>query len=223
LGIGDWGLGIGPNPQSPIPNPQSPIPNPHFNFTLFKDLLKIKMEDKSDKSKHLTLSLQKLIFYHSSPKNLNHKKNIFNDSALLLKKNKNTSIQLQSDINNIYVSNNSKISKKTNDETKISQKYFIKKGIPVKYLSTLSKNNSQFASSSRNSQSKMISFKSSKMNSEFVQNFTKILTPTPTLKRTRKTKLEQNSTLNLTRNKLIKQKKNYSFQNNINSIVETLK
>ena len=23
LGIGDWGLGIGPNPQSPIPNPQS--------------------------------------------------------------------------------------------------------------------------------------------------------------------------------------------------------
>jgi len=30
LGIGDWGLGIGPNPQSPIPNPQSPIPNPHL-------------------------------------------------------------------------------------------------------------------------------------------------------------------------------------------------
>ena len=28
--IGDWGLGIGPNPQSPIPNPQSPIPNPQY-------------------------------------------------------------------------------------------------------------------------------------------------------------------------------------------------
>jgi len=28
LGIEDWGMGIGPNPQSPIPNPQSPIPNP---------------------------------------------------------------------------------------------------------------------------------------------------------------------------------------------------
>ena len=26
-----WGLGIGPNPQSPIPNPQSPIPNPQIN------------------------------------------------------------------------------------------------------------------------------------------------------------------------------------------------
>jgi len=26
LGIGYWGLTIGPNPQSTIPNPQSPIP-----------------------------------------------------------------------------------------------------------------------------------------------------------------------------------------------------
>jgi len=25
-GMGDWGLGPIPNPQSPIPNPQSPIP-----------------------------------------------------------------------------------------------------------------------------------------------------------------------------------------------------
>ena len=31
MGMGDWGLGIGPNPQSPIPNPQSPIPNPQLN------------------------------------------------------------------------------------------------------------------------------------------------------------------------------------------------
>jgi len=27
MGIGDWGLGIGPNPQSPIPNPQFIIMN----------------------------------------------------------------------------------------------------------------------------------------------------------------------------------------------------
>jgi len=27
LGIGDWGLGPIPNPQSPIPNPQSPNKN----------------------------------------------------------------------------------------------------------------------------------------------------------------------------------------------------
>ena len=33
-GLGVWGLGFGPNPQSPIPNPQSPIPNlkVKFNF-----------------------------------------------------------------------------------------------------------------------------------------------------------------------------------------------
>jgi len=30
LGIGDWGLGPIPNPQSPIPNPQSPIINDIF-------------------------------------------------------------------------------------------------------------------------------------------------------------------------------------------------
>jgi len=30
MGIGDWGLGPIPNPQSPIPNPQSPIPNLYF-------------------------------------------------------------------------------------------------------------------------------------------------------------------------------------------------
>jgi hypothetical protein len=39
MGIGDWGLGIGPNPQSPIPNPQSPIPikNPiYINKSFYK-------------------------------------------------------------------------------------------------------------------------------------------------------------------------------------------
>jgi len=35
LGIGDWGLGPIPNPQSPIPNPQSPIPN--ISFLIKKD------------------------------------------------------------------------------------------------------------------------------------------------------------------------------------------
>jgi len=32
LGIGDWGLGPIPNPQSPIPNPQSPIPRVKIKF-----------------------------------------------------------------------------------------------------------------------------------------------------------------------------------------------
>jgi len=45
LGIGDWGLGIGPNPQSPIPNPQSPIPNPQnifLCFYIYINIIKIK-------------------------------------------------------------------------------------------------------------------------------------------------------------------------------------
>jgi hypothetical protein len=37
LGIGDWGLGPIPNPQSPIPNPQSPEENYlKIEFKLFK-------------------------------------------------------------------------------------------------------------------------------------------------------------------------------------------
>jgi len=38
LGIGDWGLGPIPNPQSPIPNPQSPrneLDTRKFNFKLY--------------------------------------------------------------------------------------------------------------------------------------------------------------------------------------------
>jgi len=32
LGIGDWGLGPIPNPQSPIPNPPSPIPQKEYKI-----------------------------------------------------------------------------------------------------------------------------------------------------------------------------------------------
>jgi hypothetical protein len=41
LGIGDWGLGPIPNPQSPIPNPQSPIPNPQSPFISLRITKKI--------------------------------------------------------------------------------------------------------------------------------------------------------------------------------------
>jgi len=42
LGIGDWGLGPIPNPQSPIPNPQSPIPIFKYIliFLIYKYLIK---------------------------------------------------------------------------------------------------------------------------------------------------------------------------------------
>jgi hypothetical protein len=47
LGIGDWGLGPIPNPQSPIPNPQSPIPNPPFNILNNSKILK-KLKNKNN-------------------------------------------------------------------------------------------------------------------------------------------------------------------------------
>jgi len=47
LGIGDWGLGPIPNPQSPIPNPQSPIPNYKIKFII---LIYFSLQ-KKDKNK----------------------------------------------------------------------------------------------------------------------------------------------------------------------------
>jgi len=41
LGIGDWGLGPIPNPQSPIPNPQSPIPTKFILFGKLNELNKL--------------------------------------------------------------------------------------------------------------------------------------------------------------------------------------
>jgi len=44
LGIGDWGLGPIPNPQSPIPNPQSPIPNKiiYLNIIVYNLIYNLK-------------------------------------------------------------------------------------------------------------------------------------------------------------------------------------
>jgi hypothetical protein len=39
LGIGDWGLGPIPNPQSPIPNPQSPFEK--LNLKINKNINKV--------------------------------------------------------------------------------------------------------------------------------------------------------------------------------------
>jgi hypothetical protein len=40
LGIGDWGLGPIPNPQSPIPNPQSPCTNRKIRKIIYYSILK---------------------------------------------------------------------------------------------------------------------------------------------------------------------------------------
>jgi hypothetical protein len=52
LGIGDWGLGPIPNPQSPIPNPQSPrikikiINLIHVIYNYYKNLFNKKIKQK---------------------------------------------------------------------------------------------------------------------------------------------------------------------------------
>jgi hypothetical protein len=56
LGIGDWGLGPIPNPQSPIPNPQSPIPilmlNYFKNIYYFISIINIEFKQKIKKLKY---------------------------------------------------------------------------------------------------------------------------------------------------------------------------
>ena len=44
VNYGDWGLGIGPNPQSPIPNPQIYSINLNFN----KNLIELIIQSKSN-------------------------------------------------------------------------------------------------------------------------------------------------------------------------------
>jgi len=61
-GIGDWGLGIGPNPQSPIPNPQSPIPNPQLKIHLFLNIIFSKKKLNLKKSKYYLLIYLSYIF-----------------------------------------------------------------------------------------------------------------------------------------------------------------
>jgi len=48
LGIGDWGLGPIPNPQSPIPNPQSPIQlnTTKYNLFILINIYKISIYNK---------------------------------------------------------------------------------------------------------------------------------------------------------------------------------
>jgi hypothetical protein len=64
LGIGDWGLGPIPNPQSPIPNPQSPIPNISDNYSLklfLNYLIIYKMKESPSIIKYLYFSKNKRI------------------------------------------------------------------------------------------------------------------------------------------------------------------
>jgi hypothetical protein len=57
LGIGDWGLGPIPNPQSPIPNPQSPSPFEFNNLILLSLVYKINYLINFNKNNKLSLNI----------------------------------------------------------------------------------------------------------------------------------------------------------------------
>jgi hypothetical protein len=65
LGIGDWGLGPIPNPQSPIPNPQSPNPHKKFELNNFSDFYYIKyfLAKINITNKKLLLEKYKTIYF----------------------------------------------------------------------------------------------------------------------------------------------------------------
>jgi hypothetical protein len=58
LGIGDWGLGPIPNPQSPIPNPQSPF---SFNIKRYNYIKFNKKCIKSKKNKNIYIKCPNIL------------------------------------------------------------------------------------------------------------------------------------------------------------------
>jgi len=66
--IGDWGLGILPNPQSTIPNPQSPIPNPHSKMSINEKKLIILKKNNFKAKKIVKQNFEEinLIFFYIS-------------------------------------------------------------------------------------------------------------------------------------------------------------
>jgi len=81
LGIGDWGLGIGPNPQSPIPNPQSPK-----NFLLIFKLYNINNNIIYIYFKKIKLNLYIFIYHAFIYNSKIHKLHIINRKKLTIKK-----------------------------------------------------------------------------------------------------------------------------------------
>jgi hypothetical protein len=63
LGIGDWGLGPIPNPQSPIPNPQSPIPILNINFYINFIFLKRTPNNLIKINKIVLIIVYLILFY----------------------------------------------------------------------------------------------------------------------------------------------------------------
>ena len=96
----------------------------------------------------------------------------------------------------------------------------IKRGIPIKNLSISSKNNSQFGSFSRNSQSKIMTYKTSNITNERVPIIKKAFSPIS--KNAKKIKWNQYGILNLSPTNFKKAKIKLNIKNST-SIIEKIK
>ena len=180
----------------------------------------MELSSDNNKSKIPTFNMKNIQLYHSAPKKIKNNNNILNDTNLLINNNKNALIHKKQDSNFFYRNNSSKITPKENRDINRGQKYWIKRGIPIKNLSTTSKNHSQFGSFSRNSQSKIMTYKTSNITYEQVPIIKKAFSPI--LKNKKKIKWNQYGILNLSQTNFKKAKIKLNIKNST-SIIEKMK
>ena len=105
--------------------------------------------NNSMKARIQIFNMSKIDLFNNTPKKVKNSRNIMNDNKLLLNDSKNASFQVQQELN--YFNKN------------IQPKFLIENGIPFKNDSNSSKANTFYGSFSRNSNTKIDSFKISKI------------------------------------------------------------
>ena len=160
--------------------------------------------NNSMKARMQIFSMSKIKIFSHTPKKMKNSRNTMNDNNLLLNDIKNASFQLQQELN--YFNKN------------IQPKFLLEKGIPFKYDSNISKDNTFYGSFSRNSKTKKDSFKISN-----------ILTPennkksSPNTYQKKKVEWKQFGLLNLRKNNFYLKKKIKFEIKDSDSILERIK
>ena len=160
--------------------------------------------NNSMKARMQIFSMSKIKIFSHTPKKMKNSRNTMNDNNLLLNDIKNASFQLQQELN--YFNKN------------IQPKFLLEKGIPFKYDSNISKDNTFYGSFSRNSKTKKDSFKISN-----------ILTPennkksSPNTNQKKKVEWKQFGLLNLRKNNFYLKKKIKFEIKDSDSILERIK
>ena len=160
--------------------------------------------NNSMKARMQIFSMSKIKIFSHTPKKMKNSRNTMNDNNLLLNDIKNASFQVQQELN--YFNKN------------IQPKFLLEKGIPFKYDSNISKDNTFYGSFSRNSKTKKDSFKISN-----------ILTPennkksSPNKKKKKKVEWKQFGLLNLRKNNFYLKKKIKFEIKDSDSILERIK